>query len=375
MKLLPLTFSFYVARAFFFAIMSTLGVILLVVGVIELMELIRRAGEVRHDVPFFVVVEMALLKLPSTAEKIYPFCFLIGGMLALSRLTRSSELVAARAAGVSVWQFMSPGILLALALGVVMVSILNPIGAAMISRFEKIEGRYITGKPSVLSISSSGLWLRQVDDNFADFYGKSVKEYILYARRMDQSSLEMRDVILFFYDQDKRFIGRADADSALLRAGAWQLKHTQLAAPGMTPEPQSVYLLPTNLTLREIQDSFASPETLSFWALPHFIEVLEKAGFSGLRHKLHWHSLFALPVLLAGMLLLAAVFSLRHTRKGQAGWYMVAGIVVGFFYYFSTNLIYALGQSGGLPVMLAAWAPSLIVVMLGAAALLHLEDG
>ena len=35
--------------------------------------------------------------------------------------------------------------------------------------------------------------------------------------------------------------------------------------------------------------------------------LLEKAGFSALRHKLHWHSLMALPSLLAGMLLFAAL--------------------------------------------------------------------
>jgi lipopolysaccharide export system permease protein len=50
-------------------------------------------------------------------------------------------------------------------------------------------------------------------------------------------------------------------------------------------------------------------------------------------------------------------------------------MVSGFLIYFMTNIIYAFGASGGLPIVLAAWAPSLIVLMAASAALLHLEDG
>jgi lipopolysaccharide export system permease protein len=51
------------------------------------------------------------------------------------------------------------------------------------------------------------------------------------------------------------------------------------------------------------------------------------------------------------------------------------GVAAGFLLYFATNLIYALGAAGSLPVVLAAWAPSLVVIMFAVAALLHFEDG
>ena len=133
--------------------------------------------------------------------------------------------------------------------------------------------------------------------------------------------------------------------------------------------------MPTNLTISQIQDSFASPETFSFWQLPGFIAVLEKAGFSALQHRLHFDSLLALPLLLAGMTMLSAVFSLRSPRRGRTGALVVIGVVAGFLIYFITNIIYAFGASGSLPISLAAWAPALIVVMFASAALLHLEDG
>jgi lipopolysaccharide export system permease protein len=375
MRTIPLTLSRYLGQQFLMAFLATLTLMLVIVGLMELLELVRRAADVPGGVPFLVLVEMALLKLPSTLEKIYPFAFLIGGMVTLARLTRHQELAVVRAAGVSVWQFLAPGLAIALVMGIVAVGVINPMAAAMVSRFDKIESKYISAKPSILSISPSGLWLKEVNAANAEFQGAPIGEYILHARRMDQTSLMLDDVILFFFTPDHRFLGRIDAKKAELMQGNWYLSEAVMSSPSLVPETITRFNLPTSLSLSQIEESFAPPETFSFWELPGFIRVLEKAGFSAMRHKLYFHTLLAMPLLLAGMVMLAAVFSLRQTRRGKTGALLVLGVFTGFVFYFATNLIYALGSSGALPIVLAAWAPSLIVVMLGSSMLLHLEDG
>lgn len=372
---IPLTLSFYLGRQFVVAALSALVIMLLIVGLLELLELVRRASSVARGVPFVIIVQMTLLKLPTVAEKIYPFAFLVGGMVTLSRLTRTSELVVARAAGVSVWQFLLPGIISALMLGVIFVGIINPVAAATISRFDRMEGKYLDNTPSTLSVLPSGLWLRQVGEQSITFRGQAVDEYILHALRMEQASLTLKRVTIFLYAKDAQFIGRIDADQAVLSVGQWTVENAILSAPNAEPEQAPRFIIPTTLTMSQIEDSFSAPETFSFWALPGFIGVLEAAGFSALNHKLHFHSLVALPTLLAGMLMLAAVFTLRQPRHGRTGMLIIAGVCTGFLLYFATNLIYAFGSSGRLPVMLAAWAPSLLVTMFASALLLHLEDG
>ena len=371
----PLTLSLYVGRRFLLAVLATIGVMILIVGLIELLELLRRTADVPRGVPFLILLQMALLKLPTTAEKIYPFAVMIGGMITLARLTRSSELVVARAAGVSVWQFLMPGVLVVAVLGVIFVTAMNPIAALTISRFERIEGKYITNKPSQLSILPSGLWLRQRDEAGLAFGKASAHEYIIHAVRMNQTNYELENVMILLFDDAQHFIGRVDAPRARLDPGEWVVQDAVLSARESLPLNQAQYRMPTELTIAQIQDSFSAPETFSFWQLPGFISVLEQAGFSALQHKLHFHSLMALPLLLSGMILLAAVFSLRPPRRGRTGMLIVIGLVVGFFVYFMTNIIYTLGATGDLPIALAAWAPSLIVVMVASAALLHLEDG
>ncbi|MBN8543888.1 MAG: LPS export ABC transporter permease LptG [Alphaproteobacteria bacterium] len=372
---IPLTLSLYIGRAFLTATLTTLLVMMVIVGLMELLELVRRGSETPNGVPFGIILEMTFMKLPNTVERIYPFAFLIGGMTTLSRLTRTNELAVVRSAGVSVWQFLFPGLVIAFVLGMIFITVVNPIASAMVSRFERIEGRYISNKPSMLTISLSGLWLRQVDENGVMFNEKPVSEYILHARRMDQATLTLVDIIIFFYDDKSNFLGRIDAKKGQLTKGAWQISDAMISAPGLDSRVIPNFAMNTTLTLSQIQESFAPPETFSFWQLPEFINVLEKAGFSAIRHKLYWHTMMALPFLLAGMVMVAAVFSLRQARRGKTGILIVLGIVTGFVFYFSAQLIYALGASGALPLVLSAWAPSLVVLMLGGSLLLHLEDG
>ena len=129
------------------------------------------------------------------------------------------------------------------------------------------------------------------------------------------------------------------------------------------------------MTISQIQESFAPPETMSFWDLPGFIETLEAAGFSAVKHRIHWQSILATPMLLCAMVLIAATFSLRLTRRGGTGLLVLGGMFAGFLLFFLTDVVLALGMSGSIPVILAAWAPAGVFTLLGLAMLLHLEDG
>jgi len=104
-------------------------------------------------------------------------------------------------------------------------------------------------------------------------------------------------------------------------------------------------------------------------------DTLEKAGFSAVRHRLYWHSLMAAPFLMSAMVLIAATFTLRQARRGGVSFIIGGGVLTGFILYFFSDVVFALGLSDSIPVMLAAWTPSGVTTLLGLAMLLHLEDG
>ena len=366
---LPMTFSLYIGRQYLLSVITVLLCLTLIAGLFDTIELIRRASS-HEGIPFSAILEMAFFKLPSMGQKLVGFAGLFGGMLALTRLTKTHELIVARAAGVSVWQFLTPAMLSMLLFGSIFVTVYNPISASMLSRFEKLEVKYISGQASLLAVSSSGLWLRQVESG-----NSGEKEHIIHAIRVSDQGMQLSQVTIFSFDEKAHFLQRIDAESASLEDGHWRVHDALITTPGEPAVRHKEYVLETELTVSQIQDSFADAKTLSFWALPGFIRSLEVAGFSALRHKLHWHTTLAIPIMLCAMVLLAAVFSLRLPRRGGVKLIVGAGVFTGFCLFFVSDIIFSLGLSGALPVELAAWIPTITILLVGGALLLHLEDG
>ena len=361
------TLSSYLGRQFLISVGIVFAVLLFVAAVIDFVELLRRAGT-REAATFGVVVEMAAFKLPLLAEQLVPFAVLFGAMLCLARLTGSSELVVSRAAGISVWQILVPMVGLAVVLGLMVVVVFNPVAAALASQFEQLEDKFLRGRPSLLAVSEKeGLWLRE---------GGADGQIVLHAAQVSQSGTELRDVTIFRYRGPDQFVERIDADRAELGDGVWHLERALINGPGRAAENQAHHDLPTTLTLPQIIDSLASPETLSFWELPGFIALLENAGFSAVNHRLHWHRILAQPLLFAAMVLLAAMFALRvPLRRGGMGRLILGGALSGFAIFFLADVTFALGSAGKIPVVLAAWTPAGVTTLVGMAMLFHFEDG
>lgn len=361
------TLSLYVSRQFSISFGAVFLAFVATIFIFDSVELMRRGAGVGKELATFdVLLQMALLRIPFMAQKVLPFAALIGGIMTFTRMTRTHELVVTRSAGVSVWQFLLPPLIVALLIGGFTVTVFNPLAAALVARYELMDAKYLRGKSSLLALSSSGIWLRQADAN-----GQSV----IHAQRLSPEDLTLHEVIIFLYRGEDRFVGRIDAKRATLAEGRWDLKEAVLTGPDRPAEFKANHSLKTDLSFDQIQDSFAPPETISFWALPGFIKVLEGSGFSAVRHRLHWHSVLSGPLLLCAMVLVAATFSLRLTRRGGTWLLVVVGVLTGFVLYFVSDLVLALGLSGKIPPVLAAWTPAGIFSLVGVASLFHLEDG
>ena len=364
---LSTTFSFYISRQFILGIAIVFAIFLATIFVFDTVELTRRAsGPGRELATLTTLLEMAIMRVPFMAQKVLPFAALVAGLWTFARMTRTQELVVARSAGVSVWQFLMPTLLLALALGIFVMTVFNPMSAAMVARYEQMDAKYLRGKSSLLSLSTSGIWLRQ---------GNEKNQSVIHAQRLTQKDVTLYEVIIFQYKGNDHFIGRIDASEARLENGYWHLLDAIITGPDQTAQFKGYYKIPTDLTFDYIEDSFSPPETLSFWALPAFIDVLESSGFSSVKHRLYWHSLLAGPLLLCAMVLIAATFSLRFTRRGGTWILIIAGVLSGFVLYFVSDLVLALGLSGKIPPVLAAWTPAGVCTLIGIASMFHMEDG
>jgi lipopolysaccharide export system permease protein len=367
-----LTLALYLARRFAFAALGMLLALSALVSLFDVIELLRRAAQ-RPDTGLSLVLEIGGLRLPFIALQILPFAILLGGIVAFWRLTRSSELVVVRAAGVSAWGFLAGPLLVAVGLGLFATTALSPIAAMTFARAERLEVSHLRSGAGLSALAGGRLWLRQADREL-DPAGVA----ILSGRPVSGGSreaFELRDVSLWRLSAADRPLERIEAPRAWLEDGFWRFDAAWRFAEDRAPRPAQSLRLPSDLTPARIAGSFASPETLSFWALPEFIAVLEGAGFPALRHQLHFQSLLALPVLAAAMLLLAAGFATRVARRGGVAQMIALGVAAGFALFLLDRISDEFGEAGSLPVILAAWAPAGIGLLASLGLLLHLEDG
>ena len=366
-----ITLSIYITRQFTGSVIAMLLALSGLVAMFDFIELLRRSTT-KPDATFALVSQIAALRLPYIAMQILPFAVLVGGILCFWRLTRSSELIVARAAGVSAWEFLAGPTLAAFLFGALATLAVSPVSSVMLARAEALDNVYLKTGGGPLALTGGQLWLRQSDRGLSP---QGVA--IIHARGVELhgKQLSATEVSVFRLDARDRLLSRIEASRAVLGGGTWALQNARTIRPDETPEPPTSISLQTDLTVARVQESFASPDTLSFWALPDFIALLNRSGFSSIRHRLHFQSLLALPLLAATMALVSAGFSMRPARRGGVAQMIGSGVAAGFALFVVSKVAEEFGQSGALPVALAAWAPTWAGLMMAIALLLHTEDG
>jgi lipopolysaccharide export system permease protein len=368
---LPLTLAWYFGRVFAFAVVVMLFALAALVALFDFLELLREST-LAPQATFAIVAEIEILRLPWCFMQILPFAVLLGGIYAFWRLARSSELVVARAAGISAWQFLAGPVLLACLFGMTGTGALSPLSAMTYSRADTLDNLYLKANGGPLSLNGGDLWLRQADPGLTP---KGVAVVHAMDVRLHDKVLEADAVTILRLDTQNMLLARIEAAHATLDAGTWALTKVSVLRPDADPQYATSLNFPTDLTVNRVQESFASPDSLSFWALPGFIALLKRSGFSAIQHELAFQSLAALPLLCATMALVAAGFSMRPSRRGNAATMLVSGVACGFALFMVSEVANQFGTSGAIPVMLAAWAPALSGLFLALALLLHLEDG
>ncbi len=362
---IPKTLSRYLSITFTINLLGMAAILLGLIFMLDMVELLRRAAKF-EDVPLSLVVQMGFLKLPDIGQTIFPFIILFSALFTFWQLSRRQELVVLRSAGVSVWQFLAPIAAVAAAAGLLVAFIINPLGAIFYGKYRLLENMYLDSDHSTVALFDEGLWLRQeTQDGYA----------MLHADKVEMPSWKLQEVMTLFFDKNDIFTKRIDASAAQLKAGEWIFQDAVENAASEKPVRMAQLILPTNLTTREIEDSFSTPETMGFWNLPSFIATLDKTGFDSTRLRIHFQNLLAQPFLFMSMILLAAAVALRPQRQGGTFLFIIGGVVIGFVVFFLSSFLQAMGSSHQIPVFLAAWSPALLGSLLGIAALLTLEDG
>ena len=132
------TLSRYFGFRFLKSVVGSFFGVVALAGMIDYVELLRRGSD-WPKATAFLLAEISLFRVPQLSERILPFAVLVGAMSCYLALSRRLELVVARAAGVSAWQFISPALASAIILGTVATVAYNPMSANLRELSKRME--------------------------------------------------------------------------------------------------------------------------------------------------------------------------------------------------------------------------------------------
>lgn len=357
------TLSRYIFRRFIITITSVFFLCFGLIFLIDLIEMMRIAVKKGGTVGDAMII--SLLRVPSFTELSLPFAVLIGSIGAFLTLSKSSELIIARSSGMSVWQFIRPAVIVGALIGIFASIAYNPIAANLRAYSEVLQANLSVKKRSMM-VTKKAAWLRQ---NGPD--GPS----IFIAEHVSRQGAVLSKVTFFQYDKKHHFQERIDAQRADLKEGRWVLKEAKVSAANKKTQLFQNYIVSTYLTKTQIEDSIGAAENISFWDLPRYIKIAEKAGLPAKQYRLQYQTLLSRPLWMIAMVMLAATCSLQSFRFGNVQKKIFFGLMAGFVFFVFAQMARNMGLSGHTSAILAAWGPATIACLIAASVLIHQEDG
>ena len=363
MQIVAGTLARYFGLRFLSAVLLAFVGIFVLVALLDYIELMRRSNDIPH-VSALLVAKTSFYRVPQITERILPFCILIAAMSCYLNLSRRLELVVARSAGMSAWQFISPALIVAFLFGIFATTVYNPLSAILQERSKRYEAELFGHAPGALS--GSNYWTSQRSKEGIA---------IINAKASRDQGVNLNGVTVFTFDNAGHFRQRIEARAAVLEPGVWELQDARVNELGIMPVDYPVFRLKTSLTPEQVRESFATPETVPFWQLPLYIKIAEHAGLAAAGYRLQFQKLLARPFLMVAMVFLAAAVSLRFFRFGGVQKMVLSGVAAGFLLYVLSKTTEDLSKADLMYPVAAAWLPVLAGGLTGFIALLYQEDG
>ena len=363
MQIVAGTLARYFGLRFLSAVLLAFVGIFVLVALLDYIELMRRSNDIPH-VSALLVAKTSFYRVPQITERILPFCILIAAMSCYLNLSRRLELVVARSAGISAWQFIAPALIVAFLFGIFATTVYNPLSAILQERSKRYEAELFGHAPGALS--GSYYWTSQRSKEGIA---------IINAKASRDQGVNLNGVTVFTFDNAGHFRQRIEARAAVLEPGVWELQDARVNELGIMPVDYPVFRLKTSLTPEQVRESFATPETVPFWQLPLYIKIAEHAGLAAAGYRLQFQKLLARPFLMVAMVFLAAAVSLRFFRFGGVQKMVLSGVAAGFLLYVLSKTTEDLSKADLMYPVAAAWLPVLAGGLTGFIALLYQEDG
>lgn len=336
----------YLARAVITGTVVTLAVLLPLLGFFLLADELNALDAGVYS--FGDALWFVSLSLPRYAYQVFPIATLIGALVGLGQLAAGSELVAMRAAGVSIARIV---------LGAMLGGLLLAIAAAAIGELvappaeqRALALRQLAQQGDDVAITSAGLWARD-GETFVNI-------------RELRPGADLREIYIYEV-KGTELVSSTRAQSATFRDGGWVLQDIErsvISRDGVRVERLAEAGWSSLLRPELLKVIVVEPQALSVWGLYRYIRFMQGSGQDAGRYEVAFWGKLVQPLLVLAMIFIAIPVLLGSARSTGTGVKVFVGIVIGIAFYLVSRSFAFLSLLFGLDPAVAALVPLLLFV-------------
>ena len=328
----------------------------ILISVISLIDIIDLNNKTRlkENILFNDILLLTIENIPLRADELLFYAILFGSVIYFLELRKTNELLILRINGISLWKTFIIVSIVPLMLGFISIFILNPI-ISFSQKIYSVHHENIFGKGSYsITISNQGLWLRD---------RSNLGEIIIKGVYLDSTNARIKKPVFFLINSDTKLTKRIDADWAYLENQNWHLKNVK--ADGESFNTSKKLIIKSVLTKDDLKYTSNNQYSLNIFEIPKFIKILDSTGIPSIEYKVYFHKIFSQPVAFIGIIVLTGSLIFRKHSRLPPTKTISFTIIGSFLYFFLQRLLIALGTSEQMPIIVATWIPSIILLGLG----------
>ena len=356
------TLTFYLARLFSVRILAVLLMLVLVLQMLDLLgesgDILAHPGNGQAQLLYYVS-----LRIPQLIARFLPYSVLLATIITLATLNQNSEVISMKAAGLSAHQVLAPLIATALV----------------------ISGLSFAFNERVVTRATATLTAWQSADYGPVPKGSGSRNNVYIAEGRDillastisgvGNAMVLTQVTYYRRDASGMIVEQLRAPRATFANPGWRMTGaTRFDAQTVASTKLASAVVAKGITPARIEITGVDADSESLFALSGSIESMRQAGRRTSELQASWWHKLSGPLSAALMPLLGAIAAFGLARSGALLIRAVIGMALGFAYFVFDNAALAMGNFGGYPPFVAAWAPFLLFALIGETVLIRTEE-
>jgi lipopolysaccharide export system permease protein len=356
------TLTLYLSRLF---VSRIFGVLIMLVLILQVLDLLSESGAIlaQPGNGQAQILHYVTLRMPQLVARFLPYSVLLATLFTFFPLNQNSEVVAMRAAGLSAHQILAPMLATALVVSGVSFAFNELVVTRTTAQLKAWQNVQFGALPDGAEPRSNVYVADHHDILAADTLSGNGQAIVL------------QGVTWYERDAHGMITARTIAPRATYAAPGWRLEQAErfdVAKAQQTTSPAMV--VAKDITPAQLDITQADADRMTLGQLSRTIAALKSGGRRTAELEGKWWHKFSGPLSSLLMPLLGSVAAFGLARSGHLFIRAVVGMALGFAYFVVDNLSLAVGNFGGYPPLVAAWAPFVLFALVGEMVLVRTEE-